>query len=84
MQPDLVEAPLHWSTPRVIFVNSMNDLLHDDLSDGYIEAIFDTIKRADHHVFRFFPQMTMSESISGGAWQSFRRGLLGGNMRAKD
>jgi len=52
LQPDLLEAPLLWSTPRVVFVNSMSDLFHDDVPDDYIQAVFDTIKRADHHVFQ--------------------------------
>jgi protein gp37 len=52
LQPDLLEAPLHWSTPRVIFVNSMSDLFHDDVPDDFIKGVFDTIKRADHHVFQ--------------------------------
>jgi protein gp37 len=52
LQPDLLEAPLRWSRPRVIFVNSMSDLFHEDVPDSYIAAVFDTIKRADHHVFQ--------------------------------
>jgi protein gp37 len=52
LQPDLLEAPLRWSRPRVIFVNSMSDLFHEDVPDTYIAAVFDTIKRADHHVFQ--------------------------------
>ena len=52
LQPDLLEAPLSWSRPRVIFVNSMSDLFHADVPRGYIAAVFDTIKRADQHVFQ--------------------------------
>jgi protein gp37 len=52
LQPDLLEAPLRWGTPRVIFVNSMSDLFHDEVPDDYIKAVFDTIKRADHHIFQ--------------------------------
>lgn len=52
LQPDLLEAPLRWSRPRVIFVNSMSDLFHEEVPDAYIAAVFDTIKRADHHVFQ--------------------------------
>lgn len=29
---DLVDAPLRWSKPRMIFVNSMSDLFHHTLS----------------------------------------------------
>jgi protein gp37 len=52
LQPDLLEAPLSWSRPRIVFVNSMSDLFHRDVPARYIEAIFDTIKRADQHVFQ--------------------------------
>ncbi len=52
LQPDLLELPLRWATPRVIFVNSMSDLFHADVPTDYIRAVFDTIKRADQHVFQ--------------------------------
>ena len=52
LQPDLVEAPLRWSVPRSIFVNSMSDLFHEDVPDDFIQAVFETIKRADWHVFQ--------------------------------
>jgi protein gp37 len=52
LQRDLLEAPLQWVKPRVIFVNSMSDLFHDDVPDDYIKSVFDTIKRADQHVFQ--------------------------------
>jgi protein gp37 len=52
LQLDLVEAPLSWSTPRIVFVNSMSDLFHADVPSHFIEAVFDTIKRADQHVFQ--------------------------------
>jgi protein gp37 len=31
LQEDIVELPLEWKQPRVIFVNSMSDLLHKDV-----------------------------------------------------
>lgn len=52
LHPDLVEAPLRWTAPRVIFVNSMSDLFHEDVPEDFIRAVFDTIKRADQHVFQ--------------------------------
>jgi len=36
----------------VIFVNSMSDLFHEDVPDDFIRAVFDTIERADQHVFQ--------------------------------
>jgi len=52
LQIDLLETPLRWLSPRVIFVNSMSDLFHDDVPASYIASVFDTIKRADWHVFQ--------------------------------
>ena len=35
-----------------MFVNSMSDLFHSDVPTGYIHSVFETIKRADWHVFQ--------------------------------
>jgi len=50
--PDRLELPLHWRRPRLVFVNSMSDLFHERVPFGYIEAVFDVMKRADSHVFQ--------------------------------
>jgi protein gp37 len=52
LQEDLVEQPLSWRKPRVIFVCSMGDLFHEDVPDDYIKRVFETMKRADKHVFQ--------------------------------
>ena len=31
LQPDVVEQPLAWKRPRLVFVNSMKDLFHDEV-----------------------------------------------------
>ena len=49
---DLFEKPLHWKKPRKIFVNSMSDLFHEDVSDEDIMRIFDTMNKASWHVFQ--------------------------------
>lgn len=52
LQPDLVEEPLSWKRPRLVFVNSMSDLFHDDVPLGFIRQVFDTMSRAHWHVFQ--------------------------------
>ena len=52
LQPDLLDAPLHWRTPRTIFVNSMSDLFHKDIPLNYIEQVFGTMKSAYWHTFQ--------------------------------
>ena len=50
--PSRLKAPLAWKRPRMIFVNSMSDLFHEDVPLGYIHQVFDTMGRAKHHTFQ--------------------------------
>lgn len=49
---DLFHKPLEWVKPKMIFVNSMSDLFHDDVSDEDILEIFSTMNKASHHTFQ--------------------------------
>ena len=49
---DLVEVPLKWKSPRVIFVNSMSDLFHEDVPDYFIENIFEVMNSCPQHTFQ--------------------------------
>ena len=49
---DLFQKPLKWVKPRRIFVDSMSDLFHDDISDEDILAIFKTMNEASWHTFQ--------------------------------
>jgi len=50
--PDLVDLPLRWKQPKMVFVNSMSDLFHAEVPLGFIQRIFATMGRARHHVFQ--------------------------------
>jgi protein gp37 len=52
LHPDRLEQPLHWRKPRRVFVCSLADLFHDDVSDEYLLDVFETMSRADEHVFQ--------------------------------
>jgi protein gp37 len=52
LQPDMLDAPLHWKRPRMIFVNSMSDLFHDDVPADYIAKVFAMMQDASHHTFQ--------------------------------
>lgn len=49
---DLIDKPLHWKKPKMIFVNSMSDLLHDSVPDEIIIKIFETMNKAKWHTFQ--------------------------------
>jgi protein gp37 len=52
MHPHVLEYPLGWKKPQVIFVNSMSDLFHEDVPLDYIRQIFDVMTRANWHTFQ--------------------------------
>ena len=50
--PELLDAPLKWKTPQLIFVNSMSDLFHEDVPLKFILDVFDTMNKAEQHQFQ--------------------------------
>jgi protein gp37 len=52
LQPDTLTLPLRWRTPRLIFVNSMSDLFHEEIPTEYIQRVFATMQEASWHSFQ--------------------------------
>ena len=52
LHPDRLESPLHWSKPKMIFVNSMSDLFHKNVPLEFIQQVFETMERASWHRFQ--------------------------------
>ena len=52
LQPDIVERPLRWRKPRMVFVNSMSDLFHKEVQIEYIQEAFATMEAASRHTFQ--------------------------------
>jgi len=50
--PERLELPLRWRAPRMVFVNSMSDLFHEDVPLSYVKRVFATMKTADRHTFQ--------------------------------
>ena len=48
----MLEMPLRWRKPRLIFVNSMSDLFHEDVPLEFIQDVFDVMRRASWHTFQ--------------------------------
>lgn len=52
LQDDVVDLPLQWKKPRIIFVNSMSDLFHKDVPDEFICRCFHVMKTASQHQYQ--------------------------------
>src|SRR3954470_21581510 len=74
--PARLGQPLRWRRPRMIFVNSMSDLFHEEIPDEFVAAVFDVMVRAEHHVFQILTKRP--ERLPGRATaRPRRRGRLG-------
>jgi protein gp37 len=50
--PEKLAEPLRWKTSRMVFVNSMSDLFHEDVPDAYVVAVAKVMAQADWHTFQ--------------------------------
>lgn len=50
--PDILDQPLRWKRPRLIFVNSMSDLFHEGIPFEYVDRVFAVMALAPQHTFQ--------------------------------
>lgn len=74
LHPNLLELPLRWNKPSMIFVNSMSDLFHKSVPDEFIRRVFEVMAKAKQHIFQVLtkrserllelsPQLPWSENV---------------------
>jgi protein gp37 len=47
-----LQVPLNWKKPRMVFVNSMSDLFHEQVPLPFIEDVWNTMRLAERHTFQ--------------------------------
>ena len=52
LHEDLIELPKRWREPRLIFVNSMSDLFHEQVPLEFIQRVFATMRECSQHTFQ--------------------------------
>ncbi len=50
--PEKLAEPLRWRKSKMIFVNSMSDLFHDEVPDNYIVAVAQVMATAKWHTYQ--------------------------------
>src|SRR6266704_6861908 len=50
--PGKLNEPFKWTTPRMVFVNSMSDLFHTRVPEEYIERVADVMVTANWHTYQ--------------------------------
>lgn len=67
--------PVAWKKPRRIFVNSMSDLFHENVTDEQIDMIFAVMALAPQHTFQILTKRPerMRAYIGDGSYDGHRR-----------
>jgi protein gp37 len=52
LQPDALDIPYTWNKPKLVFVNSMSDLFHEQIPLAYIKKVFKVMKDNPQHTFQ--------------------------------
>jgi len=52
LHSEVLEEPLSWAKPQMIFVNSMSDLFHKDVPFEFVQRVFSVMCRAYWHTFQ--------------------------------
>src|SRR5262249_55890359 len=50
--PEKLPEPLRWRTPRMVFVNSMSDLFHEDVPGDYVATVVRVMALANWHTYQ--------------------------------
>jgi protein gp37 len=50
--PEKLAEPLRWRNPKMIFVNSMSDLFHENVPDEYVVAVAEVMVAARWHTYQ--------------------------------
>lgn len=52
VHPDRLDYPTKLRRPTMFFVNSMSDLFHQSVPDGFIDRVFDVIRSTPRHTYQ--------------------------------
>jgi protein gp37 len=52
MHEDALALPHRWTSPRIVFVNSMSDLFHSRVTTGFIQGVFEVMQATPRHTYQ--------------------------------
>lgn len=72
---ECLNEPLSWNKPQMIFVCSMGDLFHEQVSDAFIDKVMETIEKTPQHRYQLLTKRAermatyfSNHSIPYNAW----------------
>ena len=52
LHPEAIKEPYGWKKPRIVFVNSMSDLFHEEIPPEFIKDVFTVMNENQQHTFQ--------------------------------
>lgn len=52
LHPDKIDEPRGWRKARIVFVNSMSDLFHEEMPMDFLQAVFRTMVETPRHTYQ--------------------------------
>jgi len=52
LHPHMLNLPTKWKKSRMVFVNSMSDLFHEDIPIDFIQKVFEIMNNCPQHIFQ--------------------------------
>jgi protein gp37 len=59
IHPDALGLPYTWRQPRVVFVNSMSDLLHARVPIAFVRDVFDVMRDTPQHTYQLLTKRSL-------------------------
>ena len=75
--------PETWKTGRMIFVNSMSDLFHEDVPLAFIKRVFTTMRKTPHHTYQILDEAGRTPRRAIAEAGMARERLDGGERRER-
>ncbi len=73
--PEALELPRKWRLARLIFVNSMSDLFHEEIPNDYIQRVLEVVAASPQHQFQILTkrakrleEFAIENSLPRNAW----------------
>jgi len=52
MHEDVLDEPLHWKSPHMVFVCSMSDLFHENVTFDFLDKVMQTLEQTSQHNYQ--------------------------------
>ncbi len=81
-----LKAPLGWTRPRRIFVNSMSDLFHEGVPPWFIRRVWEVMEHADWHTYQILTKRPerMREVLGNDGFKVLPNVWLGTSVESAD